>query len=234
MLKDLNLKKEKADVRRLKDLAAVVYDRQWYAVADKEMPLYWMWRGLKEADGLRYDILQFAEGSLGQELPKTAGHKHSLADDDLSYPELYQVLAGEVIYLLQRKTGTNLGKVVAMPCQAGDFCLVPPNFEHITINLAGEKTFMANWTASANRPDYSDVKLKHGGAYFGLKGSPVSWEKNSNYGEVPPLQFLPPTDLAALGIDIKKDALYNLEHHAAVLNFIKEPQNHNDLWASLF
>ncbi len=234
MLSNFDLKKEEADVRRLKDMENVVFDRPWYATADKETPLYWMWRGVKKFDGLRYDVLRFAAGSLGRELMKTAGHGHSPAGNGLSYPELYQVLTGEVIYLLQKKAGDNLEKVAAVHCQAGDYCLVPPNFEHVTINLAGEKTLMSNWSADANRPDYSKVRAKHGGAYFGLNDSPVIWKKNDNYGEVPPLQFLPPTELTALGIDIKKDTLYNDKQYLSALSFIKEPQKHLALWDNLF
>lgn len=229
-----NLKKGKARLRRLKDIARVLYDQQWYQQANQEKILYWMWRGLEKPPGLSYDILQFSDSSLGQELLKTAGHGHSLVPEtDLTYPELYQVLEGEVIYLLQKKKEGRITRVLAIPCRKNDFCLVPPNFEHVTINLAGNKTFMANWVAQANVSDYSPIEEKGGAAYFGLSGQPINWVKNDRYGQVPAIEFKKPTDFNALGIDIKENMYYNKEN-TNVLNFLQEPQKHSALWANLF
>lgn len=234
MLNIQELNKKKASVRKLKDIADVIYDKEWYQTANQEKILYWMWRGLEEKDGLRYDVLQFNDGNLGQELMKTAGHGHSLVPNtELSYPELYQVLQGEVVYLLQSKKDKKINRVISVYCKEKEFCLVPPNFEHITINLTGSKTFMANWIASQNRSDYFSIKEKNGGAYFGLVDSPVAWQKNEACGELPKIENFQPTDFKSRGIDIEENMLYNRED-IKVLNFLKNPQEYQNLWSSLY
>ena len=227
------LKKTEAAVRLLKDIEEVLYDREWYEKTDKAQPLYWMWRGLNQKDGLRYDILRFNEGSLGQELMKTVGHGHGkIQGQTISYPELYQTITGRVIYLLQKIADGQAKAVTAVECGPGDFCLIPPDFEHITINLEGEKTFMANWIALDNRSEYESIKEKKGAAYYGLSDSPIRWLKNENYDSTPELKIEPPTDLKALGIDIDINMLYNGEILEA-LNFLKDPADYPDLWKKL-
>ncbi|PJE60035.1 MAG: hypothetical protein COU85_00430 [Candidatus Portnoybacteria bacterium CG10_big_fil_rev_8_21_14_0_10_44_7] len=228
------LKKENAAARQLGDLTDVIYDQNWLAATDKETPLYWMWRGLAETDGLRYDVLQFNDGALGRELMKTAGHGHSLVPGtQITHPELYQVLRGEVIYLLQEKKNNEIKRVISVYCQTGDFCLVPPNFEHVTVNLGGGQTLMANWVAIANQSNYQGIKQKRGGAYYGLTDTPVSWLKNTNYKNVPPLVDFPPTDFSTLSIDMKENMLYNKEN-SQVLHFLKAPQQYPRLWGALY
>ena len=92
---------------------------------------------------------------------------------------------------------------------------------------------MANWIASANKSDYSGIKRKNGGAYYGLAGSPISWVKNKCYQDPPKIKKKNPTDFNALGIDIKENMLYNREN-PSVLNFLKEPQKYSDLWNFLY
>ena len=59
--------------------------------------LYYMYRGIKEDGDLRYDITIIPAKMLGMEFNKTKGHYHPE-----SYGELYIVLEGEAIYLLQK------------------------------------------------------------------------------------------------------------------------------------
>ena len=90
---------------------------------------------------IRYDITIIPPGMLGREYIKTAGHYHPLVPGgSVTYPELYEVLEGEALYLLQRQ---DLGDVVAINASAGDKVLVPPNYGHITINGSNKKLKMA-------------------------------------------------------------------------------------------
>ncbi|WP_301664617.1 glucose-6-phosphate isomerase family protein [Methanoculleus frigidifontis] len=90
---------------------------------------------------VRFDITVIPPGAVGGEYVKTKGHYHPLTPAGIGYPELYQVLAGEAHYLLQRK---NLRDVVVVTAKAGEFVLIPPGYGHVTVNPGKENLVMAN------------------------------------------------------------------------------------------
>ncbi len=103
---DSFIKNIKPDIRTLQQMQEVIYDQEWLKSADFKMPLYYMYRGVgkNEADkkkiaaaGLRYDITIIPAQLLGCEFVKTAGHSHNQ-----HFPEIYEVLEGEAIYLMQK------------------------------------------------------------------------------------------------------------------------------------
>ena len=91
----------------------VVYDRKWLEAAPDDLELYYMYRDLAKnktdrrkiiENDLRYDITILAPVMLGKEFNKTVGHDHPIVPGtDITYPELYEVLKGEAIFLLQAK-----------------------------------------------------------------------------------------------------------------------------------
>ena len=108
------------------------------------MPLYYMYRDLALTAGdraylreqnVRFDITVIPPGTVGGEYVKTKGHYHPLNPSGIGYPELYQVLAGEALYLLQR---SDLGDIVAVAAKAGEFVLIPPGYGHVTVNAGKE------------------------------------------------------------------------------------------------
>ena len=131
----------------------VIFDQSWLAGAE-DFELYYMYRDLflSRADkekllqqGLRYDITIIPPNMLGREYIKTAGHYHPLVPGgSVTYPELYEVLEGEALYLLQNQ---DLSDVVAVYASAGDKVLVPPGYGHITINRSNKTLKMANFVA---------------------------------------------------------------------------------------
>jgi len=100
------------------------------------MLLYYMYRDLAltaedraylNKQNVRFDITIIPPGTVGGEYVKTKGHYHPLSPSGIGYPELYQVLAGEALYLLQR---SDLGDIVAVTAKAGEFVLIPPGYDH--------------------------------------------------------------------------------------------------------
>ena len=128
------------DIRHLFDMTDVIFDQPWLAGAE-DFDLYFMFRDLylsradKEkllAQGLRYDITIIPPAMLGKEYIKTAGHYHPLVPGGaVTYPELYEVLEGEALYLLQSEDHSDVAVVHA---SAGDKVLVPPGYGHVSIN----------------------------------------------------------------------------------------------------
>ena len=150
---------KKPDIRWLFDMKEVIYDKSWLAKAEN-IELYYMYRDLylSNADkdklidqNLRYDITIIPPRMLGVEYVKTAGHYHPIPPGGtVSYPELYEVLEGEAIYLLQKQ---DMSDVAAVYAAAGDKVLVPPNYGHITINRSNKILKMANLVAR----DFSSI-----------------------------------------------------------------------------
>jgi len=174
----------KPDIRFLNDMKEVICDKKWAETAPN-FELYYMYRGVKKKDGLRYDITVIPPLMLGQEFVKTKGHGHTGA-----YGEIYIVLAGQALYLLQKYAGNKIEDVYAVKAKKGEVVVIPPYYSHITINPSKKETLKeANWICEACQNVY-DSFIKKGGAcyYFTTRG----WIKNKKYGRIPKLRFKKP------------------------------------------
>jgi glucose-6-phosphate isomerase len=170
------------DIRYMEDMKEVLYDKEWAKKTDN-FEVYYMYRGVDEKKGLRYDVTEFPFTMFGKEYPKTKGHYHPG-----EFGEIYQVLEGEAIYLLQNK---DLSDIVAIKTGKGEVAIIHPGYGHITINT-GEKTLkMANWVSPNFDALYEPVLEKEGAAYYYTE---EGWIKNENYDEIPDLRFEEPEE----------------------------------------
>ncbi len=190
------MKLENPDIRYLRDLEKVVYDKEWFKTAPGDLELYYMYRGVETRNNLRYDITVIPAKMLGVEFVKTLGHYHP---DE--HGELYIVLEGRAIYLMQKidKDG-EIEDIYAVEAKKGDHVVVPPEYGHITINPGDEELKMANWVAEF-KSVYAPIVKKGGGGYF---YTDQGWIKNDNYRTVPDLRMevvgdSMPEDLSFLG-----------------------------------
>lgn len=175
-----DLTKIKPDVRKLNDMREVLSDKN-FAKNSSDMDLYYMYRGLEEKNGLRYDQTVISAKMLGSEFNKTKGHYHIGF-----YPEVYTVLEGSAIYLLQKldKKG-NIEDVYFVNAKKGDSVIMEPFYGHVTINPSDKEDLkMANWISSECKSDYLPYEKAHGACYYYIKNG---WVKNENYKSVPPL-----------------------------------------------
>lgn len=199
-INNIDLTKLNPDIRHLDDIRSVLHDQEWSKTA-KNTDLYFMYRGIEEKNDIRYDITVVPANMLGQEFSKTKGHYHIG-----KYGEIYTVLEGEAIYLLQKKKnegGDEIEDVVAVKAKKGDVLVIPSDYGHITINPSQTQELkMANWIFCDCKSDYSLFEKLQGGCYYYTKGG---WVKNENYTSVPELRFEEPvkevpTDLEFLKI----------------------------------
>ena len=231
-------KKREPDIRRLNDIRDVIFDQSWLAGA-KDFELYYMYRDLflsrgdgqkLQEQGLRYDITVIPPNMLGREYIKTAGHYHPLVPGgSVTYPELYEVLEGEALYLLQSQ---DLGDVVVVHASAGDKVLVPPNYGHITINRSNNTLKMANYVARDFSSLYDPIREKAGGAYFFTKDG---WIKNERCPEAAELRRVEAPDnrnLAKLGLT-KGREMYPLLKVRGQLEFLTRPEEHLELFMGM-
>ena len=129
------------DVRCYKD-AAHIFMQQTDEPGDK--PLYYMYRnvaltvdlGIFQESGIRYDITTILPIKIGQEYNKTIGHFHpTKPNSSETYPEYYEVLAGEALYILQKNARSgDVEEILAIEAKKGDKVFIPSGYGHVTIN----------------------------------------------------------------------------------------------------
>ncbi len=223
------------DVRRLYDIAEVIYDKRWLAGA-KNIDLYYMYRDLYlsrsdqdklREQGLRYDITVIPPQMLGVEFIKTAGHYHpAVPGGKVTYPEIYEVLEGEALYLLQKQ---DLSDVVAVTASAGNKVLIPPGYGHITINRSNNTLKMANFVARDFSSLYEPYKEMGGGAYFFTRDG---WVKNDKTLKAANLRRIDAPDsamLRRLGMS-KSREMYPLLREKGSLDYLVHPEAHPEVF----
>lgn len=186
---------EKPEIRYLNDMKKVLCDKSWAKTAPN-FELYYIYRGVKpqrgrlatlrgkKKNGLRYDITIIPPKMLGKEFVKTKGHYHIG-----NYGELYKVLEGKGIFLLQKEKAGKIEDVYYLRAKKGDYVLIPPQYGHTTINPSKKILKIANWISKKCCSDYQRIEEKEGFCYYYLKSG---WKKNKNYQKVPKLKFKRP------------------------------------------
>ena len=187
-------------VRTLNDMQCVLANPD----QSGDTPLYFMYRDLAltaedraylNEQNLRFDITVIPPGTVGGEYVKTKGHYHPISPSGIGYPELYQVLAGEAHYLLQR---SDLRDIVVVTAKTGEFVLIPPGYGHVTINPGMETLVMANLVSAGFASEYTFYKQMQGGAYYLMEES--GWVQNPRYPAVPAMRVIPAGEVPELGI----------------------------------
>ncbi len=178
---EFDLTKLTPEIRALKDMGSVLYDKDWKKTADPATELYYMYRGLKEKDNLRYDITVINPIMLGEEYNKTKGHAH-VSDGE----ETYIVLEGTIFYLIQKLEEGEVKDIYVVEAEQGDKVIVPPFSSHFSINPTDKVVKMANWVDKRVKVDYKVIQDGNGACYF---YTTQGWIKNKKYTQVPDLRF---------------------------------------------
>lgn len=196
-MEEFDLTNLNPDIRKLNDIQSVIYDKEWLKTAENQ-DMYYMYRGLKQENGLRYDITIMPAKMLGNEFNKTKGHFHVG-----HYQEVYTVLEGEAIYLMQKLNEQGeIEDVFAVKTSAGQSIEIPPFYGHVTINPSETQELkMANWVSPECKSDYSFFEKMQGACYYYTK---QGWIKNENYRDVPELRFENPLDKLPETLDFIK------------------------------
>ena len=232
----ISLGKLKPDIRYLDDMKSVIYDKEWLKTAPN-VELYYMYRDLAENENdfaklikndLRYDITILRPQKLGKEFNKTLGHDHPIVPGtSITYPELYEVLEGKALFILQDSQEDNIKDIIAIKAHPGDKIIIPPNYEHLFINIGKTDLRVANLVSRSFLTHiYKPFKMKHGFSYYALRGFfKIKWMKNQNYASVPKLKFADPNNFYRFYVR-KNHSIYSLIDQPKQLDFLKNPQNY--------
>jgi glucose-6-phosphate isomerase len=183
-------------VRTIGDLAAVWRDPLDPMQADVEIyAVYWgavraADAGLFQAEGLDHAYVIIKPGVCGLEYYKTQGHYHPpINGTALGEPELYHVLAGRGLFLLQCALPSDwtVKDVIAIGVEPGSVVIVPPNYGHLTVNWSREPLVFEAFLSPAVAPSTLSYRERRGGACYCLatpEGPRVV--PNEQYGAFPP------------------------------------------------
>jgi len=236
--KKLGIKLIDPDIRTGADMQGVMYNQKTCTL-DPEMVCYEMYRDryateqdhawLKEHN-LRYDITVIPPQLICGEYNKTKGHYHPICSDEMTYPELYEIISGNAIYLLQK---TDLSSIIALHAQEGQAVLIPPDFGHVTINISEtEPLIMVNIVSSRFESIYGDYEYRKGAAYYFL--SDKTFVKNNAYpASIPPLRKLGTRHMNILDGFPKTD-IYSIIGNEKVAAFFNNPGIHQQELQYLF
>ncbi|MEM2097566.1 MAG: glucose-6-phosphate isomerase family protein [Methanothrix sp.] len=226
------------DIRRLSDMRDLLCDTEWASSAE-DVDLYYMYRDLylSRADrsrliehDLRYDITIIPPRMLGREYVKTAGHYHpKVPGTDVTYPEVYEVLEGEALYLLQNEDASS---VVCIAASEGDKVIIPPGYGHVTVNRSNKRLKMANFVCRSFSSIYGPYRDLRGGAYYCTRDGFV---KNPRYRDPAPLRRLDAPDdgvLKRFGLSRSRE-MYSALKDPGRLEFLTKPHDHLSLFEGI-
>jgi glucose-6-phosphate isomerase len=165
---------------------------------------------------IRHDISILFPGTLNGEFLKTHGHYHPKIKNK-TYPEIYQVINGEGLFLLQ--DGPDIVKDVRFVfAKEGEIVVIPPSFGHVTINFSKENLIWSNLIADTFESDYEPFKNKKGGVYYILEDNPLKWVPNMNYKNIKQPEFFIPKQL------FDKKPLYDIfKENPSFFDWLLEP-----------
>ncbi|MEM3737684.1 MAG: glucose-6-phosphate isomerase family protein [Candidatus Bathyarchaeia archaeon] len=220
------------DRRLFKEIKPILYEK---VNLPEDLTLYLMYRDICKPQhrdqmlqlNLRYDITVIPPRMLGREFVKTLGHYHPLASDNLTYPEIYEVLHGGAHFILQ-KLEDDITDVILYEAERGDKLIIPPNYGHITINPKKETLVTANFVNRGFKPIYQPIIDKGGAAYFEiLEGENPKFIKNTNYMKLPRLRRAKPPSPKKLQLD--NEPMYStFEKNPRAFEFLSFPENFTD------
>lgn len=200
-----------------------IYDVYRDIVYDKDRQIY-------TDHEIRYDITVVKPGLIGDERKKTSGHYHQWnIARTYSYPEVYEVISGTAIYVLQRADNfetknlddLDVEDIIVVKVEAGQSIIVPPNYGHGSINAGDGDLVFSNLAYIPCKVFYEPVQYYHGLAAFIKEiDEKIVAEPNGNHAKLPKIRYATPKENEELGI----------KFNAPVYNeFVKNPEKYSYL-----
>lgn len=188
-------------IRKFRDMASVLMEPDKNPSTED---MYYMYRDVHFKDdeelirktGTTYDITVIPPLMIGKEFNKTVGHYHAVKPGTgLAYPEVYEVIHGHALFLLQKMDPEfkEVITVLAMEARTGDKVVYPPNYGHAIINLGKEVLVTANWVGSEFERMYKQVADMRGMAYYVVSsdiGKGYELIPNNFYGSLPEVRLI--------------------------------------------
>lgn len=220
-----------AAIRTIREMQEVLMDKTIEGPRD----LYFMYRDVHrisdqlelEKNKLRYDVTLIKPDCLGRELMKTAGHYHPG-----SFPELYEIVAGRALCLLQKPGHADFSvieDVILAQAKAGEKIVIPPGYGHILINPGPGHLVTSNWVSSCFNSEYGLYKKAGGAAYYAAgPAEKPEFIKNPFFKQLPPIKFVRPAqEIKKFGLVIGLPIYPIISNDAIKLDFLNNPEKYD-------
>ncbi len=159
-------------VRRYGEMKALFLEEaEW----GEDKALYYIYRKIHQEGEIRVDITVMKDEVVGRERNKTYGHSHP-------YPEIYQVLKGKVLFILQKERSDGAHDALLVDCSEGEVLIIPPNYGHVMV--AKEEAITVNAVYAKAQNNYEEYKRKRGAAVYYLSDGNIVQNTNYLLGEV--------------------------------------------------
>lgn len=176
--------------------------------------------------GLRYDLIIVRPGTADGEFKKTSGHYHSVVPGrDVSYPEIYEVLQGNALFMLQRcdSDGAVL-EALAVNAKPGDKLVIPPQYGHATVNIGDEPLVFADLVATACSNTYGQIAQNHGMCSYVLKkDNGFEIVQNPAYGNPPLAKVVGVPENPDLSIWRDRPIYQVFQENPKAFDYLKDP-----------
>jgi glucose-6-phosphate isomerase len=180
---------------------------------------------------VRYDYTFTNPGRIGGEFIKTYGHYHPEAEKNLSFPEIYEILEGKAIFIIQkpRRRLDEIEDLVVVEAREGDKVIIPPNYGHVMINATNKILKSCNWVSREFSSIYNPYTMLRGAAYYLTEDG---WTRNPRY-KAPEPRFTKPRLPRYLGLK-RGEEIYKLIRNPERLEFLNKPAKHRELFEEVF
>lgn len=197
-------------------------------------------RGLFESRDYRYDITVIMPGEINGECKKTSGHFHGeIQGQTWTYPEIYEVLEGEITFLLQKtrdfeREDPEFERISAVKVKAGQAIVIPPFCGHGSVNTGDGVGIFSNIAVVSCPLFYEPVKKKHGLSYYIVKEKgQITYIKNDAYADLPKLEVVLPEEDRELGIVFGKPVYQEFVKAPEKFEYLRDPGEYVDRMESM-
>jgi len=212
------------DIRTFKELKKFIDDGKKFTDIKDSEPCYFMYRGVFESNNLRYDITILPSKKIGSEFNKTVGHYHpNKPKTKVTYPEIYEVISGRALYLLQKN---NLKDAILVEALEGEKVVIPPGYGHVTINPDERPLVMANLLDASFESGYDFYKIHKGGISYIIEDKDsLKVVPNPSYPKKVIPRMARPRDLMLFEIDASR-LLFQFQENPEKFSWLNNPEEY--------
>lgn len=151
-------------------------------------------------------------GLMGQECHKNSGHYHSVESHCEPLPEIYEVLCGKAVFLLQQ-THDFLDESKPLPVERfqavfageGEKVFVPPYTAHCIVNVGDGPMAFGNMAVPSKTLYYEPIARMHGFGMYVLKlDDQLIFVPNTRYAKLPLAEVGCAVERSDLGLTFDK------------------------------
>jgi glucose-6-phosphate isomerase len=234
---------DETKTRVLDELTEVYLDKAACRGADAA---YWMFNGVYiKSDSvrlsrspIRYELTLFPDKFIGREFIKSHGHIHKPEPrSGIDYPEICEVLIGTAHFFFQTldPDGPSSSEAFVVEVKAGEKIVIPPGYDHLTINPGPGPMLFADVVALSCGGIYTRFKTAGGAAYLEVEqAGQAQFIPNPKYIALPALQKATPKEFPELDLWSGK-SLYAafLENAGENWQFLWKPELFKGLFPDL-